>query len=101
MLTYGKNRSPQWPFVHAAAYGSNFRVSARGTTVGDADPKTTTTRQRGQLQRLRATTAPSTVVMIMAPMTDAPYAPDSALDEPNATTKQTTAMNITAFAAGT
>ena len=37
----------------------------------------------------------------MVPMTDAPYAADSALDEPNASTNPTTARNMTAFAAGT
>ena len=45
--------------------------------------------------------APSSVVISIAPMTDAPYAADSALDEPNAMTKPTTATNMTALAAGT
>ena len=39
--------------------------------------------------------------MIMAPITDAPYAADNALEEPNATTKPTAATNMRAFAAGT
>ena len=73
--------------------------NARSTTRNS--PNTSTTRHTGHSQRLRATTAPSTVVMIMAPITDAPYAAVSALEEPNATTKPMTATNMMAFAAGT
>ena len=64
-------------------------------------PNTSTTRDSGHSHRVRATTAPSRVVMIIAPITDAPYAADSALDDPNATTKPTTARNMIALAAGT
>ncbi len=71
----------------------------RSTTMNS--PNTRMTRDSGHSHVVRATTAPSTVVINIVPITDAPYAADSALDEPNATTKPTTATNMIALAAGT
>ena len=64
-------------------------------------PKISPIRQCGQRHAVPATTEPSRLVITMVPMTDAPYAADSAVEEPNARTKPITATNMIQFAAGT
>src|SRR5689334_9217911 len=54
-----------------------------------------------QFHWVLATNPPSIVVISIVPTTAAPYAPESALEEPNPTTKATTARNNTKLTMGT